>query len=264
MASRDGRWVVTYNGEIYNNPVEEETVEQWELGVKSDVLPGRLRVNASIFTYTYDDMQVGQIKVGPTGQPTSSTVNAGKAERWGSELELQWSPLDNLLVAATWAHLDGDFEEYPELCGTGAYASTCIQTEDLALRSNAADDQLSLVTDWVFAQTDWADFMAHVEMYWQDETPTSALWTNNYAAGAGNTYPYVYEPIMLEDRLIVNARIGIENIETSAGTLRAAIWGRNLTDEEYNTFGINFGGLGAITAQYGEPLTYGLDVTFEF
>ena len=28
--------------------------------------------------------------------------------------------------------------------------------------------------------------------------------------------------------------------------------------------GDNFGGLGAITAQYGEPLTYGLDVTFEF
>jgi iron complex outermembrane receptor protein len=40
-----------YNGEIYNNPVEEETIEQWvgrELGVKSDVLPGQLRVNASI------------------------------------------------------------------------------------------------------------------------------------------------------------------------------------------------------------------------
>ena len=37
-----------------------------------------------------------------------------------------------------------------------------------------------------------------------------------------------------------------------------------ITDEEYNNYGINFGGLGAITAQYGEPLTYGLDVTFEF
>ncbi|MBK6279863.1 MAG: TonB-dependent receptor [Gammaproteobacteria bacterium] len=233
-----------YNGEIYNNPVEEETIEQWELGVKSDVLPGTLRVNASIFTYTYDDMQVGQIKVGPTGQPTSSTVNAGKAERWGSELELQWSPLDNLLVAATWAHLDGDFEEYPPLCGTGAYANTCIDTSDLALRSNSADDQLSLVTDWVFAQTDWADFMAHLEMFWQDEVPTSALWTNNYAAGAGNTFPYVYEPIMLEERLIVNARIGIENFETSAGTLRASLWGRNLTDEEYNNYGINFGASG--------------------
>jgi len=259
----------TYNGEIYNNPVEEETMEQWELGVKSDILPGQLRVNASIFTYTYEDMQVGQIKVGPTGQPTSSTVNAGEAERWGSEVEVQWSPLDNLLVAATWAHLDGDFDEYPPLCGTGAYANTCIQTDDLALRSNSADDQLSLITDWVFAQTDWADFMAHVEVFWQDETPTSALWTNNYTINdsAGKTlgtYPYVYEPIMLEERLIVNARIGIENIETSTGTLRASLWGRNLTDEEYNTFGINFGGLGAITAQYGEPLTYGMDVTFEF
>ncbi len=54
-----------YNGEIYNNPFEEETIEQWELGVKSDILPGTLRVNASIFSYVYDDLQVSQIKVSP-------------------------------------------------------------------------------------------------------------------------------------------------------------------------------------------------------
>ncbi len=69
---------------------------------------------------------------------------------------------------------------------------------------------------------------------------------------------------MLKDRAVVNARIGIENVELSAGTLRASIWGRNLTDEEYQNFGINFGSLGPITEQYGEPVTYGVDVTFEF
>ncbi|MBK8994094.1 MAG: TonB-dependent receptor [Gammaproteobacteria bacterium] len=76
----------TYNGEIYNNPVEEETIEQWELGVKSDVLPGTLRVNASIFTYTYDDMQVGQIKVGPTGPADvlDSQCRQGRALGFGA------------------------------------------------------------------------------------------------------------------------------------------------------------------------------------
>ena len=258
-----------YNGEIYNNPFEEETIEQWELGVKSDILPGTLRVNASIFSYVYDDMQVSQIQVNAQGQPTSFIGNAGKADRWGSELELQWSPLDNLLVAASWAHLDGDFDEFPPLCGTGAYADVCLKTEDKALRAVSPDDQLSLVTDWVFASTDWADFMAHVEVYWQDEAIASALWTNNYAVrdatGATvGTYPVIYDPIVLKDRAIVNARIGIENVELSSGTLRASIWGRNLTDEEYQNFGINFGSLGPITEQYSEPLTYGVDVTYEF
>mgnify|MGYP003377691420 FL=1 len=165
--------------------------------------------------------------------------------------------------------MDGDFEEFPAHCGTGAYANVCLETKDDALRAQSADDQLSLVTDWVFASTDWADFMAHVEVFWQDETAASALWTDTYAVrdASGATvgaYPVVYEPIMMEDRALVNARVGIENVELSNGTLRASIWGRNLTDEEYRTFGIHFPAIGPETAQYGEPLTYGVDVTYEF
>jgi iron complex outermembrane receptor protein len=106
--------------------------------------------------------------------------------------------------------------------------------------------------------------MAHIEVFWQDRTATSALWTNHYNVG-GSNYPYVYDDIWLKKRAIVNARIGMENVEFANGTsLRAALWARNLTDKKYNTFGINFGGLGPITDQYGEPRTYGLDVVWEF
>jgi len=252
-----------YNGEIYDNPVQEETVEEWELGVKSDVLPGRLRVNASIFTYVYDDMQVGMIEVNDSGQPTSFTANAGKAERWGTELELQWSPLDNLLLTANWSHLDGDFDKYPAQCGLGAYLDTCIDTDDIARRTNAPDDQLSLVGDWVFAHTDWAEFMAHVEVFWQGETYAAPLWPGSYEI-PGGAYPYIYDDIVLDERTLVNARLGIENVALSSGTLRASLWARNLFDEDYNTYGINFSTLGPITAQYGEPRTWGVDLTWEF
>ena len=203
------------------------------------------------------------IEVSDSGQPTSFTGNAGKSERWGSELELQWSPLDELLLSASWAHLDGDFDEYPARCGTGAYLGTCINTNDIARRTNAADDQLSLVGDWVFASTDWADFMAHVEVLWRDETYASPLWGGTYEI-EGGSYPYIFDDIVMRDRTIVNARLGIENVELSSGTLRAALWAKNLLDEEYNTYGINFSSLGPVTAQYGEPLTWGVDLTWEF
>jgi iron complex outermembrane receptor protein len=208
-------------------------------------------------------MQVGMIEVSESGQPTSFTGNAGKAERWGSELELQWSALENLLLSASWAHLDGDFEQYPAQCGTGAYLDTCISTDDIARRTNAADDQLSLVGDWVFASTDWADFMAHVELFWQDETYGAPLWAGSYEIDGG-AYPYIFDNIVMSDRTVVNARLGIENVELPSGTLRASLWGKNLADEEYNTYGINFASLGPVTAQYGEPRTWGLDVIWEF
>lgn len=253
-----------FNGEIYDNPVQEETIEEWELGVKSDVLPGRLRVNASLFAYTFDDMQVGMIRVSDSGDPTSYTGNAGKAKRWGSELEVQWLPVEDLLIAASWSHMDGGFEDYPPQCGTGAFLTTCIDTDGIAERALSPDDSLSLTADWVFAHTELAEFMLHVEAFWQDAVPASAMWPGGYDQNGAGNYPYIYDPIMLKERTILNARLGMENIALGGGTLRVAAWGRNLSDEEYNTYGINFATLGPITAQYGEPRSYGVDLTWEF
>ena len=101
------------------------------------------------------------------------------------------------------------------------------------------------------------------EVFWQDETYGAPLWGGSYEIDGG-AYPYIFDNIVLSDRTVVNARLGIENVELSSGTLRASLWGRNLTDEEYNTYGINFASLGPITAQFGEPLTWGLDLTWEF
>jgi iron complex outermembrane receptor protein len=251
-----------YNGEIYNNPYEEETMEQWEIGLKSDLVPGTLRLNTSVFQFEYDDMQVSQIQV-INNQVTSFIGNAGKAERWGAEVEMQWSPLDNLLVALSYTHLGGNFDEFPKNCGTGTNANSCINTVNYAQRAISPDNGASLVTDWVFAQTDWAEFMAHVEVFWQQKTAASTAWTATYGA-APNQLAYIYEPIWLDARTIVNGRIGIENVELGGGTLRSSLWVRNVFDEDYSSYGINFATLGPITEQYGDPRTYGLDVTWEF
>jgi len=261
------RWAQGYraggfNGEIYDSRFKEETMEQWELGVKSDVMPGLLRVNASIFQYQIDDLQVSQIEVDDQGLTTSFIGNAGEAERWGTEVEVQLLPTDNLLLALSYTHMGGEFDKYGDVCGS----KECLPNpENDAHRAQSPDDAVSLVADWVFAQTDWAEFMAHVEVFWQDETYASALWTGNYGA-APNTQAVIYDPIVMKDRTLVNARIGIENVEVGCcgATLRASLWSRNLLDEDYNTFGINFGTLGPITEQYGEPRTFGVDVTYEF
>jgi len=242
-----------FNGEVFGDSYKPETIDQYEIGVKSDLIPAELRVNAALFWYEYRDQQVSQIEV-VDFQTTSFIGNAGKSERWGGEVEVQWLPTDDLMLSLAYSHIDGDFDEYATLEGL----TTSINTNNLAKRASP-DNQASAIADWIFARTEWAEFLAHVEVFYQSQSYAAALWTGTYAGE-----PYVFPQIKLDQRTVVNARLGIENIELGGGTLRASLWARNLTDEDYNTFGVNFASLGPITGQYGIEATYGLDLTWEF
>ena len=48
------------------------------------------------------------------------------------------------------------------------------------------------------------------------------------------------------------------------GSLRVSAWGKNLTDEEYREWGIDFGALGYAGNVYAKPLSYGVDVVYTF
>jgi len=254
------RWATGYrsggfNGEVFGDQYKEETVDSWELGFKSDLIPAVLRVNGALFTYTYDDQQVSEIEVDElTLQTTSFIGNAGKSERWGAELEVQWLPLDDLMLSLSYSHTDGDFDKYAPLDGI----NTSINTNNLAKRTSP-DNMASGIVDWVFTRTDWAEFIAHAEVFYQSESYAASLWSGYYSGE-----PYVFDQIVLKERTIVNLRLGMEGVQVGDGTLRAGLWAKNLTDEDYNTFGINFASLGPVTEQYGEGVTYGLDVTYEF
>ena len=91
------------------------------------------------------------------------------------------------------------------------------------------------IADWVVYRADWAEFIFHTEVYWQSKSYASALWTGTY-----NGEPYVYDDIKLDSRTIVNMRLGMEGVQIGDGYLRAGLWAKNLTDEDYNTFGVNF------------------------
>lgn len=253
------RWATGYrsggfNGELYDNPYKEETIDEWELGVKSDVIPAVLRVNGALFAYTYKDQQIAQISVTEDGEISSFTGNAGKSERWGAELETQWLPTDNLMLSLSYSYMHGNFEEYAPLPGEDG----SINTDDLAKRTSP-DNMASGIVDWVFARTDWAEFIAHTEVFWQSKGYASPLTSGSY-----NGQPYVFPNTIVEDRTVVNLRVGMEGLAVANGTLRAGVWARNLFDESYNTYGINFASLGPITNQYGNEATYGMDVTWEF
>jgi iron complex outermembrane receptor protein len=70
-------------------PYEPETNKMGELGMKSTLANGRLRVNAAVFYSDYEGIQLSALT--PVGSPPAllpNTLNAAPAEIYGAELEL--------------------------------------------------------------------------------------------------------------------------------------------------------------------------------
>jgi iron complex outermembrane receptor protein len=82
-------------------------------------------------------------------------------------------------------------------------------------------------------------------------------------------HPFNNQYDSAEDRTLLNGRISLNDIDVggccrAGGSLRLSLWGKNLSDEEYRNWGIDFGSLGFAGNVYGEPRTYGLDLVYVY
>ncbi len=93
-------------------PFDPETLDSYELGIKSDWFDRALRLNASVFYSDYSDLQLGlQIcpQFGGTGAPCGAWANAGDAEIKGFELESVIRPFEHFLIDASYSYLDFEY-----------------------------------------------------------------------------------------------------------------------------------------------------------
>lgn len=93
-------------------PFNPETLDTFEIGVKSDLLDRRLRINLAAFYNLYKDMQVTQNITYASGANSATIVNAGKAKTKGVELELTAVPVESLTLSGSLAYLDARYTKY--------------------------------------------------------------------------------------------------------------------------------------------------------
>jgi iron complex outermembrane receptor protein len=93
-----------------DQPYQPETVDTFELGVKSEWFERRLRLNAAVFSSAYDDMQVTvQRAVG--NNVASQVLNAASASIDGLELEATVAATDALQFNLIVGYTDASFDE---------------------------------------------------------------------------------------------------------------------------------------------------------
>ncbi|NIB39017.1 TonB-dependent receptor [Pseudomaricurvus alkylphenolicus] len=209
-------------------PFDEEIITAYELGVKSTLMDGRLRFNASYFYYDWEDLQVQTENNG-----VIRTDNAGKAVGQGIDLELAFHATENLALSASLGWLDTELKE--GIPGNPDFVEGSERTYSPSFSGNVA-------ADYFVAVSDLGEVYFHVDYSYNGEQLISpGLEMDSYG--------------------LVNARVGFTDPE---GGLDISLWSRNLTDEEYLTSNKDFSTVGFTSLKRNEPRTYGVDVSYHF
>lgn len=238
------------NARSINSGYEPEELTSFELGAKSELFNRRLRLNGAIFYVDHKDMQLQQFSAGSRGA-TSNTVNAGKAEYKGIEAEFQALLTDGLTFSGSLGYIDRDFKQFLLV---DPVTSQVVDVASSAHFTYSAKETASAALQYDLPQIGIGRLSARVEynyrskVYFQPSLIGTPL--NESIPGAA--------------RSLLDARLTLADVSVGEATASFALWGRNLTDEEYRAFGVDFGGLGYAGNVYGEPRSVGVDFTVRF
>lgn len=238
-----------FNGEAVNaelavKPYDEEKVLAYEWGLKSRWLDQRVQANVAVFYNDITDMQMSEFL-----GAYSDIQNAGAAKIKGIEIELVAALSKDLTANFNYGMLD---TEYDRFITFNVLTGAPNDVTDTAEFPYSPENKWSLGLNYD-SELEFGDFSASADYSFIDD---HFVYHNQPAADLTRIASYS----------VLNARISLQKIAGS--NFNVSIWGKNITDEEYRINGIPMGdGTGAFIGginYYGDPVTYGVEVSYEF
>lgn len=230
-------------------PVEPETLDAFEVGMKSEFLDNRLRLNVSGFYYKYEDIQLNQAVSG-----ANRLFNAAEATVQGLDMEVVALVGDGLSLDMAFQVLDTEYDDFANAPNQLPRPATCTPFPqqlpgprtggNLVCFSDASGNQLIRAPEFsgsVGARYEWPTAMGNYAL------------SLHYAYTDG--FPYEVSNRLQQDAHgVLNGQLGWRSPSEKYG-LR--LWGRNLADEEYFT---NMASSTADTFVPAAPRTFGITV----
>lgn len=222
---------------------DPESVETWEIGLKTEFWDRRGRFNVAAYTTKYKDIQVdfAAANLEGTTRTTLETVNApGNGRIRGVEVELNLAPVDGLTLAVNYAYTKGTLPLAQNPFNNNNFQQPFI----VFTPENAVSGAIDYVRD--LGPT---TLRAHID----------ANIADGYRALPG-------EPTLSDSSFLVNGRLALGDIDIGRDArLEFALWSRNLFNRE-QVF-LRSVAANAVTGPYGifnEPRTFGADVQVKF
>jgi len=264
-----GGFSETCGSEFSCSPYDSEENENFEIGLKSDLLDGTLRLNLAAFHTEYENLQRDTVvtiqdAAGNTFQETVS-VNEGTSTAKGLEAEVQWAVSDNFRIDANLGYLDHEYDQYnPGIAAAdlGLGAGPAINPDLSGLRVPFSPELTYGIAATYFQDlANGASITYNLNMHYQDDAETSPFPANAQGAdGSGNPILRQKALTQMEERTLVNGYITYNGADNG---VEISIYGKNLGNEVYRVAANPVATLWNFT-RHGPPREYGIQVGYSF
>jgi outer membrane receptor protein involved in Fe transport len=212
-------------------PYEEETVDSFEVGMKSDWLDNTMRLNVALFQNEYSDLQRATLN----DQAQQHTLNAAEAVIRGAEIELIVVPTSYFSINAGVGYTDAYFKSFDNFDLTGDSVADPVLAKKLDL------NHVPKLTAYLNANYDWSLGDAGLISF-----RAGYSYRDKQAGNDANTF-YI-DAYGLYDASVT--------YQSDDGRYKLSLFGKNLSNEFYTTQGID---ISVFRVEYvAPPRTYGV------
>lgn len=218
-------------------PFDAEEVLAYEIGYKGDLLDDHLRLNIALFQNDYQDLQRTVLVDVPLEGVKQSTGNAAEATIQGVEIETIIQATENLVFTFSYGYTDAAYEKYEGLSGF-----TPEQAEDLDF-ARVPETTYGGSANYGLSLGDMGDLDFRAAMTYTDD-----IFLNDQ-----NT-------VTAPDYTLWDASV---TYTVPSDQWKVALFGKNLSNEEYAYYGTSLGALGE-NRFVGAPRTWGVRLSYDY
>ena len=247
----------------FSRQFEDETLWNYELGLKSEWFDHRVRLNGAVFYMDWNDMQFESfqtLRPGPLAPVIEQTINIDSANALGGEIELLMVPTDRITISAALGYQDTEINSPEMIEITGGFLVdlqgldvpkapelTASATGEYRGRVGRGEGWLQI--EVIHRDGQYSDIEALTNRQTLGPAPVTGL---SRAVGPGE-FPY-----RTPNYSLVNLRAGYESPPWSL-----AAYIQNVTDEKYYTGTQENFGISGIRVR-PHPRVFGLTASFSF
>ena len=224
----------------------EEEILSEEIGVKSELLDRKLRLNVTGFNYEVDDQQI--TVVGGAAN-IASIVNADSVKGYGLETDVEWAPSSTWLINTSVSYNNTEIDDPNLVINECTGGCTVLDPFVNAFAVSVDGNRLPHAPEWI-----WNGIIDFRRPAGDGIFVGSLDW-----AWSSEKQFFLYESAEFEsDSMELGLRFGYAFDDAR---YEIAVYGRNITDEEIVQGGIDFNNL---TGMMNDPRTIGIEVVGKF
>lgn len=228
---KGGNWSIAPNGGVDPSDFRHkgETLNSYEIGAKTELAGGRVRLNATAFYYDYKDYQAFSLN------NLIPQVSNSDARASGGEIEFQWVPDDHWYFSAGASFIDSKVYDVPTVFG-GFVAAEFPNAPPWNL-TYLGRYSFDLIGGRISLQLDG---VSNDRQY---------LEGTNSAVSRENAYT------------VLNGRVAYTS---GKGDWEVAAWVKNFTNEQYRLYNLDLGLGGFIESVYAPPRWFGVTASYRW